>query len=530
MMSALNSIYSAQSDGSHFKDYMQPFWEVALNKKFDLTQSKIVSLRYRVGFDPGGNTLTFPENRTGLHCHDIGSSILSDMTEIMVYIDGRLIAPSDRYVLIAQGGFSVYVKESVVTLNASVAQIVVLRKFNQLGISRNAYTSVKNTGSTTTSPFDIVVNTLSSLGNVFDIRYYKLFHKLPTDRYFRPVDESLWGSRVSATSDAAVFTKTDGALANEEFVVVCTADFWKYEFDGTLTENSNTSLVDLVDQYGLPAPIWSIEDIDVYVNGRLMRPNIDYCIQWGSPSSKRHPPRVILWGIPTGRCHILVMTNAPHDDILSPTIREDALSDPYAIYRLPPLQRPIRLIEDVGMVFSNGYLRNVGDEINVIADNYGLHLGNLPDTNYVYYRARFVMTSLNIEGALREGGYQTALEKFVTLVGLRPDGSPADGSSPLGGFDFIESYKYNSGCSVVPSNPIIWANTFFNALYFWVRDEQQDARNAGEPLDVRETDSSNLAVYDPWNQEGVDLVFDCRSPITTDSGYTTSRELNCRNV
>ena len=527
MMMALNSIYSAQSDGSHFKDFMQPFWEIALSKKFDLSPAITASLRYRAGFDPGGNTLTFPENRTGFHLHDCGSSLLNDMTEVMVYINGKLVPPSAKYVHVAQGGFSIYVKECIIPSTATSAHVIVLRKFNQLGLTRSASTIYKS-DTATALPFDILITDLLSLGNIYDLRYYKVFHRLSTDRYFRPLDPTKWAGRFSVDNASAIFTIINGAGLNEEFIVLNTAEYWKYEFDGQLTEDSNVTLIDLIDGNSLPAPVWSIEDLDVFVDGRLMRPYTDYIIQWGSPSSKQHAPRLVLRGVPTGQRHILVQTNAPHDP-LCPMIREDSISDPDAIFRTSPAERELRLIEDVGIVYSNGYLCSVGDDINVVADNYAIHLGGLPDTNFLYYRARFVLTPAQLEGAKLEGGYKTPLENFVNLVGLRLDGSPADGSSLLGGFDFIESYRYNAGVTAVPSNPIPWPEIYFNAMYFWVRDEQTSARIAGEPLDCRETSLANLAVYDPWKQEDFELSMDCRAPISLDAGYVTDREVNCRN-
>ena len=138
MMLALNSIYSAQPDGSHFRDYMLPYWEVAASKKFDLGPTKLLSLRYRVGFDPGGESLVFPENRTGLHLHDLGSDLINSMIEVCVYVDGRLIGPSRYHIHVSQGGFSVYIIENDLSQNAQVAHVVLLRKFNQAGVTRGA--------------------------------------------------------------------------------------------------------------------------------------------------------------------------------------------------------------------------------------------------------------------------------------------------------------------------------------------------------------------------------------------------------
>lgn len=531
MLMALNSIYSAQPDGSHFRDFMLPFWEVAACKKFDLTPSKLVSLRYRVGFDPGGESLVFPENRTGLHLHDLGSDLINTMNEVNVYVDGRLIAPSRYHIHVAQGGFSVYIIEEDLGDEPRTAHVVLLRKFNQAGITRGAAV-VRTCLSATTDPFDIVVPSLAELGHVYDIRYYKLFHRVPGDRWFRPVDEADYGKRASATGDGAVFTRMSGAAEDEEFVVVCTAEFWKFEFDGPLTEDSNAAIVDLVDHYGLPAPVTRIEDVDVFVDGRLMRPNVDYWLHWGNPAySPRTPPRITLRGVPTGpHRHVVVRTNAPYDPLLCPEIREEVLSDPDAVFRLPASERPLRLMEDVGLSFSGGYLVNVAEDMNVVADNLGLHVGGLPDAQFFYFRARFVLTTPQLNGAVTEGGFQTALEKFALMVGLAPDGSAANGNPQLTA-DFLRAYRVNAGVSAVPTDsPKSWAETYFNALYFWVRDSQAEARFTGEPLDCRDGASEALLRLAPWKQADMPVVYDCRAGVIGDAGYVTDRPLDCRNV
>lgn len=530
MMLALNSIYAAQPDGSHFRDYMLPYWEVAATKKFDLDPTKLLSLRYRVGFDPGGELLVFPENRTGLHLHDLGSDLINSMIEVCVYVDGNLIAPSRYHIHVAQGGFSIYIIESDLSPDAKVAHVVLLRKFNQAGLTRGA-APIRKCTATTSAPFDVIVPSLTELGHVYDIRYYKLFHRIPGDRWFRPMGEDSYGKRASATGDGAVFTVLAGAVANEEFVVVCTAEFWKSEFDGALTEDSQAAVHPLVDQYGLPAPVTRIEDIDVYIEGRLGRPNVDYWLNWGDPAvTPRTPPQVVLRGVPTGpHRHVVVRTNAPYDPLLCPEFREDVISDEHGVFRMPPADRPLRLLEDVGLTFSGGRLVNVAEDMNVIADNLGMHFGGLPDTRYFYFRARFVFTTAAMDGAVTEGGFQTALEKFALMVGVAPDGSALNGN-PAMSADFVRAYITGTGIQPIPSdNPADWPETYFDASYFWVRDAQAEARFAGEAFDCR--DGADIARYAPWEQDAtMPTVMDCREGFIEDTGYVTGRPLDCRNV
>jgi hypothetical protein len=521
MLHALNSIFIAQPDGSHFRDYMLPFWEIAGYKTFDLT-GNINSLRFRAGFDPGGISLSFPENRTALYMTDFGNTILNN-SQVLLFVGGVLVSSNDYYINSIQGGFTIYVKETLTSISDK-ASVIVVRKFNELGVTRNYASPTINTTGTTSNPYDIIID-LSTLGNIYDIRYYKLFLKTASDNYFRPVSESLYSARTNL-SNQAVFTKDNGSILGDQFIVVCTAEFWSYNFDAIVTENSNASIIDLVDNNNYPVAVTNINDLDVWLNGRLQRPNIDYWLQFGSPDSKRHPPRIIMKYVPTGpRQKIFIMSNAPEDVQLYPSIRENDISDPRGIYRFNMSTYMLRLLKNVGIVFNGGYLSDIGDGIETIADNLGLYFSNLTDPRDIYFKARFVLPTGNLNSAIDESKFSTALENFANLVGLRPDGTPADGKSALS-FDFIESFVLSHNVQNVPYNPFrTWNTTLFPAGYFFVRDDLTTARTYNEPVDCR---SSGLEILVPWEQLNQTTYFDCRNPLP-DLGYTTNVSLDFRN-
>ena len=582
-MLALNSIYSAQPDGSHFRDYMLPFWEVDACRRWELSTADVALLRHRSGFDPGGLELNFPEPRTSLHLHDLGSSLTDERHEVLVFSRGALLPSQDRHVHASQGGFSVYPKEDHIfskrypvldfrevpdpdgddvwpTLDGRDGQahltdalhtirlsggtldgregtttpvvkvadyhVVLLRKFNERGVTYDTSPVFRNDSAAVEGVFDIVVPDLGALGHVYDIRYYRLFSKLPTDSYFRPVPKADWVARMEPSfNGAALFTVLRGAAAGEEFCVTCGADFWKFEYDGPLTETSELYKVDLVHPDGLPLGVWDVEDLDVWIDGRLQRPHIDYWIEWGGPASANKPPRLIHREVPTGaRRSIFVLHNAPHDPELSLTIREpEALSTQDGIYRLPAADRALRLMRDVGLVFSGGFLHRAGDGINVVADNLGLHLEDLPYNTDLFFRSRFVLTPGALTGALRESDHETALEQFIGLVGFRADGSSADGTTALG-FDFVESYRRAHGVRPIPNAPAPDRSLRrFEALFFWVRDESDDADNFA--LDFR--DGADLDALSPWRQGPDFLALDNRV-LVQDPGYVSNITLDAR--
>ena len=582
-MLALNSVYSAQPNGSHFRDYMLPFWEVAACRRWELSTADVALLRHRNGFDPGGLELNFPEPRTSLHLHDLGSSLIDGHHEVLVFARGALLPSRDRHVHASQGGFSVYPKEDRIfskqyseldfremadpdgsdtwstldvrddrahltdafhtirltggvidgrdgvtfpVTNVADYQVVLLRKFNERGVTYDAPPVFRNNAGATDGVFDIIVPDLGALGNVYDIRYYRLFSRLSTDSYFRPVPKEDWAARMEPSMNgAALFTVLRGAADGEEFCVTCGADFWKFEYDGPVTETSELYKVDLVHPDGLPLGVWDVEDLDVWIDGRLQRPYVDYWIEWGGPASADQPPRLIYREIPIGARHsVFILHNAPHDPELSLTIREpETLSTTDGVYRLPAAERALRLVRDVGLVFSGGFLHRAGDGINVVADNLGLHLEDLPYNTDLSFRSRFVLTPGGLTGALRESDHETALEQFIGLVGLKADGSSSDGASPLG-FDFIESYRQTHNVHPIPNAPAPERPvTRFGAMFFWVRDESVSAGDF--VLDFRE--GADLSTLNPWRQGSDPLILDGRDAAHT-SDYVSNITLDAR--
>jgi hypothetical protein len=537
MMLALNSIYSSSPDGFHFRDFMLPYWEVEISKTFELNSAKISSLRFQTGYDPGGNVLSFSEVRIGLHLNDLGSDLINSSAEVLVFVGGLLISSVDYHIHISQGGFSVYIKESKIPANSTSAHVIILRKFNELERTRCQATVYKNENPNITTPYDVIIPSLADLGNVYDIRYYKLFHKLPGDSYFRPVLSDV-GSRILSEHEGfgAVFTKMDGALANEEFIIVCTAEFWKYEFHGPVTEDTSVPLINLIDKYDQPAPIWCIEDVDVWLNGRHLRANVDYWLQFGGEETVTHPPRLVLRNVPTGSNQdIVVISNAPYDPELYPDIQAAELPNPYGIFRLLDRDHEFKLLQNIGLVYSGGHLTSVADNINVIGDNIGFHFAELPDTRDFFFKARFVLTRSALEGAMRESNYQTALEKFFNLVGIQMHDNPNLEQVEEYCFDFINSYRINFNLTPVSTNyhrPFDPIETF-HASYYWVRDEQNLDRARGKILDCRPTTVEDLKFLVPWMQieDQSEVVFDCREPVVAnDLGYITNRTLDCRNI
>lgn len=527
-MLALNGIFDALPDGSHFRDFMLPYWEVLVSRRFSIgSVSDLAAARYRSGFDPGGDYLEFPEIRTGFHMHDLGEDVVGPVSEVIVFSGGLVVAPSDYTIHRAQGGFSIYVKETKVK---PVVEVVVLRKFNERGLTYQSYPvylGVPGPGNTT----DVVAD-LTKLGYVYDFRYYKLFSRTMGDEFFRPVPGNMWQSRVSDNKETALFTLLRKAEEGEQFLVLNSAEFWKFEHDGEVTEDSSVWKIDLVHANGQPAPVWHIEDVDVWVDGRLQRPGLDYWIEWGGVASARQAPRIIFRKIATGYHHVLAITNAPHDPLLNVTLRQSTITDEYGIFDMPPSEREFKLVQDIGLAFTGGYLNTAGTGIDVVGENLALHLTTLDDTRDLYFRVRFVLPPLAREMASRISQSESALEKLMKLLGISADGTfwTSDGPEYRNAqlrLNIRQTYRERPDVLKVPTSPRPeWNTSTFDAGYFWVRDEANGARSDDTVTTVIDCrPGADTASFLPWTQDG-SMVFDCRT--IDDPGYVTPRVLDCR--
>ena len=429
MSMAMNAIYADQPEGAHLRDYMLPFWEIAYSRKYVISRKDVATLRYVRGYDPAGLDLQFSEPRTALYANDCGSELLERDVELLLFSDGLLVPPADYHVHPSQGGFAVYLKESRVVVGATV-RIVVFRKFNQRGQSFEripaAAIAIADPALPDGTPAAHVAFDLKALGYVHDIRFYALFARKAGDQYFRPVPEDFWSARAMPGYDTAIAGVLGGYAVpgDYEFVLVDKAEFWKHELHADVAPRDSVWKVDLVDSRGMPLPVAHEGDVDVWVRGRKLRAGVDYWVEFGTPEFPDIPPRIMFEDVHYGDgLHLMVMSGAPRDREASIEMDADMLPNHDAVVRLDPRLRRIRLLQNVGLVFSSGYLELAGDGIETIADNLALHFDGLRDADEFTYRARFVFAPETIDGAFRQTEVPTVLERFARTVGsLRPDG------------------------------------------------------------------------------------------------------------
>jgi hypothetical protein len=551
---ALSAVYASQPDGTHFRDFVLPFWEVAYSKKFTLSQTDLVALRYRRGYDPAGAELGFPEARTVLYCNDCGSELLAAAIQLLVFVDGALVRPSDYHVHPSQGGFAVYVREVLVTVGTRV-RVVVLRKFNERGASFPSIPPGKSATAEAPAPdgsaVASVVFRLGDLGHVHDVRYYRLFTRRSGDAYYRPVPRSAWSVRATPAYDLAVFGIVgEYASGGYEFVAVDSAEFWKYEVDAAVAPDESIWKIDLVDGTGMPAPVYEPDDVDVWAGGRLLTHGVDYWLELGDPEFPDVPPRIVFEDVHYGDVHLLAVSGAPRDDDSSIEMVRDAVPNADAVVRFDPRARRLRLVENVGLVFSSGFLELAGDGIETVADNLALHFDGLRDRDEFRYRARFVFSPETLESAMRQTEVPTVLERFARTVGaVPPDGSFSrewysgdfrsdgpggvgamdlregaheegtadfrEGADPCAGYtpcrtdmwDLVEIHRRNHPTPPLPSGVLPRRDRrHFPATYFWGRD------------------GGGTGAMGPWRQGGrIDL--DCRPQ---DHGPTVNVSLDFR--
>jgi hypothetical protein len=284
------------------------------------------------------------------------------------------------------------------------------------------------TGPTTSSPVDLTVSSLSLLGNVYDLSTYRVFHKTAVDTYYRLVDPSDVTSRMADTGDGAVFTIQTGAIIGESHAVVGLASYWDYEWSGTLTASTSQQFkIDLLELDGTtPAPASVASDIDVWVDGRLLRPDTDYCVDMGDPAEPTIPPRVIISGLELGARRVRAVANAPYDAAHNVTLTVPSLSDTRGIIPVSLIGREIRLTDRMGLLFSGGYFDGEGSA-RAIGDNRALDVSKLSDRTDVYYRARFVLTNAARDVCESVATAGTTIERILDRRAIRPSGQATSG-------------------------------------------------------------------------------------------------------
>ena len=550
MMLAMNGIYAAASEGAHFRDFMLPFWEVAFSKKFEIGPTEFAALRYLDGYDPAGLRLTFEESRIALYANDCGSQLFEHDIEFMVFSDGLLVPPSKYDIRLSQGGFAVYVREDQIKIGTT-ARLLALRKFNQRGKS---FVSVPGAVRPRAglplpdgTPTAQVAFSLTALGHVHDVRYYRLYAKRDGDGYYRPVPREYWKAVPAPGYEIAMIGVTgEYATGDHQLLLLDGAEFWKYEVDVSVSAYDSIWKIDLVDVDGMPVPVWDTGDVDLWANGRKLRSGVDYWVEFGSYLNPGIPPRIVLNDIYYGDVHLYAVSNVPYDPESSIEVDTASLPGGDSLVRMSPQNRRLRLMENVGLVFSCGRLELAGDGIETVADNLALHFDGLRDSGEFLYRARFVFGPEMFDAAVMQSEAPSVLERFARTVGaVQPNVSYASmdwyngdfrdnapGALPYGGImDFREGGSDSMGradyrdgscrtktlCDTAawdlveihrrghPTPPVrsgvlpVPERDNFPAPYFWLRDE----------LSLASVDALVFEQLLPWRQ-GEDVLIDCR--------------------
>jgi hypothetical protein len=292
-----------------------------------------------------------------------------------------------------------------------------------------------------------------------------------------------------------------------------------------------------------PAPIACTEDVDLWVDGVMMRPNVDYAVTFGDSSVSTEPPRVVINGMTVGAHRIRAISNAPYDPIHSIQLQYPILPDPRGLVDVPVAGREIRLTEQLGILFSGGYFDGEG-RVRTIADNLSLDLSSVTAPDDVFYRARFVFTAAGMAICEMAASSKTGLDKLLDLIGS-VSGSTTDLGDPgdfrdngdFGGVLIQADWKgaYATSNSIpanVPTNQRRGYPTAFDTGYFWTRDRLPYIQpSGGATLDCRTR--TRVAQMTPWAEPpgargGGGVGVDCRE---LQAGYTRlDLALDCRQL
>jgi hypothetical protein len=416
---------------------------------------------------------------------------------VLVFSGGLLVQGSDYVVRTVQGGAVLYLKTSSVTHDVPV-DVVLMRTFNQKGVTWgnsalgwSAYTHTYGGGGQA-GPLTLSVDSLSlRCGNVFDLSTYAIFRKAAADNYYRHVDDGLVASRVpDVGDDGAVFTVDTDALGGETFMVIGRSSYWEYNWSGTPDATTSAQFsIPLLEQDGAtPAPVGTAYDVDVWLDGRLLRPEYDYTVQTGSPDDITQPPRILVGGMTIGTAHwIRAVSNAPYDAAHSVQVYGAVLSDTRGLVLVSASGRQVRLTDGVGMLYSGGYFDGYG-MVNTVGENRGLDVSSLTARTDYTYRARYCLTKDALEMCESSMSLSTGMDKFLDLFGS------VDTDLAISSYDYQSAYAVShslaSGHVPATSRPA-WYSPF-GPGYFWVRDRIQAGASS------------------PRVSSSLSLSFDCR--------------------
>lgn len=501
--SALRSMYQNVGDDA-YRDFLRPFWEVAACESFTLTTQQITAARYRAGFDAAGLSLSFIEPRTAIQLNYYGGAeMVADDRTILVFAAGRLVEPTAYHVNVSQGGIAIYVWESVVTKADGRMEIVVLRRFNTQNVTAfGPYTGAATSIASQTAPYaniDIIVPDVPSLGNVYEPeRNYRPLIKVAGDNFYRR-PSGPWTTRYQAPQ--LLLNVTGPFTALPAVAAIDTTVFWDYEFCDVMPESQRAWHVPLLDDNGNPAPVWDVADIDGWINGQKLRPNIDFWINWGNVANRSQPPAVVFQQIPIGPCHIRLIKNAPSDPASEVSYTADTIGSSNGVIRMPPGQRTVRLARDIGIAFTGGFLDCAGRGIGVVCDNLAVHFKALQSRSEVYFRSRFVFTADHRLLAQSLNSSQTQLEELATLL------SPSSVLPDPGSLDFVARYAAQSATALVPDvgRFQIRPQLMYAAFFF-----THDVEGTGVTETAADARGPVPAFFTPWQQADGMVVFDGR--------------------
>jgi hypothetical protein len=491
---ALNAIVTEADEGTYFREFMLPYYEVAASKRFVLNTVELTNAQFANGFDAAGLGFAFSAPQTVFNMGNLGGELNGEMTSVLVYSGGSLLPPTAPYsggspgpaagtpaVRTIQGGVILYVPTSLVSAGVPV-DVVVLRTFNQKGVTWGnpayGWTPPSVTFSAAAAaPLTLSFASLSaSLGNVYDLSTYAVFLKAGADHYFRPVDPSLVASRMSDSSDGAIFTVNQAANVGDTFMLVGRSGYWDVYTAGTYDATTSGQFsIPLLEADGVtPAPVAYTQDVDVWLDGRFLRHDQDYTVDFGNVIDTTQPPRILINGMSLGVYHtVRVVSNAPWDATHNVQVEGSVLADTRGLVLVSATARDIRLMDGVGLLFASGSFCGEG-AAHTVGENRGLDISALTTNTDYYYRARFCLTPAALNTCETAMEQELGMDKFLDLFGSTTGGA-------ILAYDYQSAYALAKGLtgSTVPANGGASWPPPFGPGWFWARDRETAIVGAG---------------------------------------------------
>jgi len=395
---------------SFYETFMKQFSEIAFYKSMDVTNK--AAFTYDVLLDTNGNALPFAEGGIVFPINEFGN-IDNARYEILVFVKGRLLKSSDFLKRELSGGVNIYIRGSLVNSGDSVAAIV-LKTPNRLRNGNTGDCIVENLTVVLSNGIPcIVLEDTLRYGIAFDIAENLLL--LNSDS--TPIAKTSYTVEPTQTPNRFLvkFIGTALVAGNTVFAGNNTT-YYSFEQD-LVTTSITTDYVFPVINGAVPVMASSADDFQVWVDGFRLVPNDTFAYTVSASLT----PRITIPTLPIGNHTIRIVKNMPFNAFNYGTYTRAMVGTDSAkgIYDTPNAAAlPIRMVDNLGVVYTNGQLVTANTGISIIGDDIGIHFKELRNTSNFFFDVRFVSSKPLTDVLVALKNEKSSFRKLYEVTGF----------------------------------------------------------------------------------------------------------------